>query len=369
MEWIDGELVYSMLSPSVQEVLWYGSILLVMCLTALTFTGEKIVDGEFSGGGTILSVVMSLGLLPLAAFSIWWSIMNPWDLDDSMAMDYERLFRSGFLVAAVTPCAFVSASFWIRKAGGNDGTSHFVAFITHLLCIVVAPLWLFFFGVADDAFSRFPGPFEIAEKIGLFVVLPFVLVLAARGFSGKLNEWASDHKKSLSVAAQCGLLAVVFLAGRSIFWVPSVFFALMVIAAVFVLHFSVFWIGLGTGRALGLEREDYIAVGFAGSQKTLIVGLLICWELRLPMFPVVFYYICQLLRGWTLPGKPGGMRARLKSWNSAFFENTLFGVPIGTLLAILIVLVIVLLFILSGIMMRQQGIEMQEDALRSLRGY
>ena len=46
---------------------------------------------------------------------------------------------------------------------------------------------------------------------------------------------------------------------------------------------------------LGMRREDRIAVGFAGSQKTLMVGLQLCIELQVEMLPMVAYHVGQLL--------------------------------------------------------------------------
>ena len=57
---------------------------------------------------------------------------------------------------------------------------------------------------------------------------------------------------------------------------------------------TVFWLGISTGRLLQLPREDYLAVGFAGSQKTLMVGLVICVELGVLLIPMVLYHVAQL---------------------------------------------------------------------------
>ena len=44
-----------------------------------------------------------------------------------------------------------------------------------------------------------------------------------------------------------------------------------------------------------LNRADQISVGFAGSQKTLMVGLQVAIDLGINVIPMVAYHISQLL--------------------------------------------------------------------------
>jgi sodium/bile acid cotransporter 7 len=44
-----------------------------------------------------------------------------------------------------------------------------------------------------------------------------------------------------------------------------------------------------------LSREDAIAVGFAGSQKSCMVGLEVCAQLDVTVLPMVAYHVGQLL--------------------------------------------------------------------------
>jgi sodium/bile acid cotransporter 7 len=70
---------------------------------------------------------------------------------------------------------------------------------------------------------------------------------------------------------------------------------LWVVAIVLGVHLTALMVGFRTGRRLGMSRADQIAVGFAGSQKTLMVGLQICMELGFHVLPMVAYHISQLL--------------------------------------------------------------------------
>ncbi len=67
------------------------------------------------------------------------------------------------------------------------------------------------------------------------------------------------------------------------------------IAAVAAVHVTVLWLGLQASRALGIEWPDAIAVAFAGSQKTLMVGAYVALAIGpLAILPMVAYHAVQL---------------------------------------------------------------------------
>ena len=63
------------------------------------------------------------------------------------------------------------------------------------------------------------------------------------------------------------------------------------------LHTSMLWLGQGIGQLMGLPRADWIAVGFAGSQKTLMIGLQVALMVGggLTVLPMVAYHVIQLM--------------------------------------------------------------------------
>jgi len=70
----------------------------------------------------------------------------------------------------------------------------------------------------------------------------------------------------------------------------------MMIATVLAVHLAALSIGYRAALAIGLPREDASAVGIAGSQKTLMVGLLIALDYGgLTMLPLVTYHVGQLI--------------------------------------------------------------------------
>ncbi|MBT4694766.1 MAG: hypothetical protein HOA14_12690 [Planctomycetaceae bacterium] len=261
----------------------------VLFLMAASLSLKALSSGIRRPRGTLLAVVMNYGALPLILWAVTCLLGN---------LEFEGL-RGGLLVVAVTPCTLVSAAVWTRRAGGNDSIAIMVTLITNLLCFVIAPLWLlFFFGKNVELKTPFS---EMVLKLGLLVVLPMVLAQLTRTHRRWAN-WATDNKSTLGIAAQCGILTMVFLgsikvgpemvgenAGHAIALIG------IALAVVLFVHIVVFWLGIAIGGWLKLSRADALAVGFAGSQKTLMIGLLICLDLEVLVIPIVLYHASQLI--------------------------------------------------------------------------
>ena len=142
---------------------------------------------------------------------------------------------------------------------------------------------------------------DMVIKLAGLVVLPMTLAQLVR-IHRPLGSWATKRKNTLSSLAQCGILFMVFTGavgiGRRIFSGQEEALlgsdvALMIVA-VLTVHIVMFWTGIGLGRSIRLSREDTIAVGFSGSQKTLMVGLQICMDAGVLILPMVTYHIGQL---------------------------------------------------------------------------
>jgi len=69
------------------------------------------------------------------------------------------------------------------------------------------------------------------------------------------------------------------------------------IGCVVGVHTGVLFAGHAIGQIIALPRADRIAVGFGGSQKTLMIGLHIATTYYggLAMLPMITYHIAQLL--------------------------------------------------------------------------
>jgi sodium/bile acid cotransporter 7 len=89
----------------------------------------------------------------------------------------------------------------------------------------------------------------------------------------------------------CGLQLDSHAGSTSIPWDE---WAMMLLIVVFI-HVSMLTLGYALGKATKLAEPERIAVGFSGSQKTLMVGLHVGIDLNAAILPVVAYHVSQLL--------------------------------------------------------------------------
>lgn len=202
-----------------------------------------------------------------------------------------------------------SVTVWTRLAGGNEAVSILVTVITNLGCFVVTPAWVFFLVGHEAKTESF---IEMALQLFIVVVLPMVAGQLLR-MNSTVGSFAGRHKKSLSLIAQAGVLAIVFVGavhgGKQLRQLDSqlvdvAFQILMMMVTVAVLHLVVWTIGFVAAGKARMNREDQIAVAFGGSQKTLMVGLAIAIDIGgLAILPMLAYHVEQLLIDTVLAGK------------------------------------------------------------------
>jgi solute carrier family 10 (sodium/bile acid cotransporter), member 7 len=262
-----------------------GVMVAVMFLMALPLPTSALWQALRAPRAAILATVVNYGLLPLVA----WALAAALPLDEGT--------RFGLLVAATTPCTLASAAVWTQRAGGNDAIAIVVMVATNLLCFVLTPAWL---ALMLGRLPAFDLPQMVVHLVCL-AVLPIVLGQCAR-LIRPLGDWATNRKRTLAIVVQLGVLSMVLcgsiqtgqrLAGQSFvgLWLDLILLALAAVVA----HLAALYAGLGLGRAWRLPEEDAIAVGFAGSQKTLTVGLEICSQLGVTVLPMVAFHVGQLL--------------------------------------------------------------------------
>jgi solute carrier family 10 (sodium/bile acid cotransporter), member 7 len=204
----------------------------------------------------------------------------------------------GMLIAGAAPSTLASAAVWSRRAGGDDSIPMVVTIITNGSCFLVMPMWIYL--QSGQSVER-----EILTKTVLnllfFVVLP-ILVAQTMRLNRASGLWASRHKPWLSILAMIGILAMVLIGAVSMGLrmstqeVPPTWSHLFQVAALMgSVHIIVFWGGMGVAGLLGLPRMQIIAVGFAGSQKTLMTGLSVCISLGVSIVPIILYHSIQLI--------------------------------------------------------------------------
>ena len=261
---------------------------------------------------SVVAVVLFLMALPLQASQLGKTISKP--LAPGLGILFNTLllplfawpcallllnedFGIGLLVAVAAPCTMASAAVWTRRAGGNFAAAILVTVVTNFFCFLTTPFWVFIFTGKDFKISLS----EMIFKLALLVVLPMTLGQLARLVRG-VGPWTTNNKVLLSTLAQCGILIIVCtgaaetsrkMTGTEHSSTQVWPFLAMLFTVNFV-HIVILLLGIKSAQGLGLPRGDQIAVGFSGSQKTLMVGLAVALELGVSIAPMLVYHISQL---------------------------------------------------------------------------
>ncbi|MFI4876078.1 MAG: bile acid:sodium symporter family protein [Blastopirellula sp. JB062] len=279
-------------SPALQFVttipyLQNGIVVLVLFLMAFPLEFGDLHDAARRPAPAIFGTLINYGLLPCIAWG--GSLLLTGDL------------RIGVNVAAAIPCTLASAAVWTRKAGGNDVAALVVTIVTNLLCFAVTPIWLKL--TTGGSVSLDFG--EMVGKLAILVVAPMLIGQLCR-IPKPIGRWATAQRAKMSVAAQLGILAMVFLgcigAGLKLRTlqdsVPPIGMLAMMLAVVVGVHVAALAFGYRGAKWLGMRPADQIAVGIAGSQKTLMVGLWLANAFYptqpLAILPLIAYHVSQL---------------------------------------------------------------------------
>ena len=205
----------------------------------------------------------------------------------------------GMIIAAATPSTLASAAVFTRRAGGDDSVSIMVTILTNASCFLAMPFWILVqTGEAVES-SKLTGTIY---KLFFFVVLPIGLAQLAR-MNANSAAWATRNKPLLSTLALNGILTMVFLGavkmGLRFSGEPQsgmIVWNLVTMAVILAsVHIFVFWFGIWFSGQIGIPREEQIAVGFSGSQKTLMIGLTTAINLGMSIVPIVVYHAMQLI--------------------------------------------------------------------------
>lgn len=234
-------------------------------------------------------------------------------------------FRVGLMIAACVPCTTAAASVMTRKARGNDAISLLTTVATNLSCFVVTPLWLrWTTGNEANLDTR-----KLMFDLVIAVLTPTIAGQLLRQ-PARLHDFAVRHKTPIAVVAQILIeilvLTAALRAGTTIHKMQSAqsespagdvsarearvsaptnsallpaFF--VVWGSCLAIHVSCLAVGGFFARRTGSPRGDAIAVAFAGSQKTLPIGLYIATDPKLfgdalpfALFPMLLYHTSQL---------------------------------------------------------------------------
>ena len=289
-----GFLAPRQLAPLVDH-LWREAIVFgVLFLMAFSLDSRAMWQAMRRPGAAALATAINFGLLPLVAWGFSLAMFKAGLLGRDLAI--------GLLIVGATPSTLASGAVWTRRAGGNDAVALLVTMITNLACFVVTPLWLLW-STGQHASLDLP---EMIGHLAVLVVLPMALAQLLRAVR-PLGRWATAQRTPLGVVAQCGVLTMILIGavncgnklssgGGSAIGAGQWLAMLVAVASI---HLLMLYCGHLLGRAASLPREDRIAVGFSGSQKTLMIGLQVAItyfaHLPLAMLPMVAYHVTQLI--------------------------------------------------------------------------
>lgn len=214
----------------------------------------------------------------------------------------------GLCLTAALPCTLASAAVWTRRAGGNDAVALIVTMVTNLSCFLVTPflLWLMTGRqVTVAAGGALPAPWNMVVSLALVAVLPMIAGQLLR-IPQTLAQFATAKKTPLSMICLVGILIMVLLgaisSGRELakggeeatlgIWVWG-----LLILSVAMVHTGALAVGYAAARGLRIAQPEAAAVGIAGSQKTLMIGLhmAISQGFGIGVLSLVLYHVLQLM--------------------------------------------------------------------------
>jgi solute carrier family 10 (sodium/bile acid cotransporter), member 7 len=284
-----GAFGHADLEPMVAHVPRHGVIFAVLLAMTLPLRIEAMWSVLRQPLPALIAVGINGGVLPLMAWAV------------SPLLDGQ--LSTGLIVAAVVPCTIASAAVWTRRAGGNDAVALFVTMLTNLFCFLVIPAWLHLtVGRAEQALDDYGA---IVVKLALVVVLPIVTAQVLCKWMPRLGDWATRNKQELGLFCQFGILTMVLIGaiqcGQTLSqldqnWRVMAGQIVVMLGLVALLHLLAWFLGYWLSRCMGFSRADGLAVAFAGSQKTLMVGLAVALDYGgLAVLPMMAYHAFQLL--------------------------------------------------------------------------
>lgn len=283
----------------------------VLLLMAFSLDSEHLWAAFRAPRPVFIACATNYGLVPIMGWLL-------------MPLQQTADFRVGLMIAACVPCTTAAASVMTRKAKGNDAVSLLSTVATNLSCFVMTPLWLRWTTASRGELDTR----KLMLDLVLAVLAPTIVGQLLRQ-PARLHDFAVRHKSAIGVVAQILIellvLTAALRAGTAFHQMQTATYlattavdsgaavSLPSSRPVTLLAFAIVWgscvsihlaalaVGGGLARRTGSPRADATAVAFAGSQKTLPIGLYIATDPQLfgaahpfALFPMLLYHTSQL---------------------------------------------------------------------------
>lgn len=280
----------------------------ILFLMSVTLDAGKVMSSLRRPYAVMTACGINMLLIPLLCLPL-------------LVLQHTPDFKVGLLIAACVPCTMAAASVWTRKAEGNDAVSLLVTLLTNGACFIVIPVWMEIgrvaFGTADTSTAVSFGNQVLRLTVG--ALLPALLGQIVRALV-QVRVWVDGNKTLISNLAQAIILTLVFISsfkgGQKFDFEGSNGLPhealLTVLGSCIALHLAAAAVGWWASGLFGFSEGDRRAIVFAGSQKTLPIGLLVSEATGMPfsIIPMLMFHGSQLFIDTWIAGrlkKRGGL--------------------------------------------------------------
>ena len=270
-----------------------GSLLtaVILFLMSMTLDSGKLLAALRSPKAVVVAALINQLVIPVMAIPL-------------LPMVSSADLKLGLLIASIVPCTMAAASVWTRMANGNDAVSLLVTLLTNLGCFLVIPAWLSV-ALSGQQLLQVSAALAFApmvERLVLSAVLPILCGQVIR-LLPRVRQQVDRRKKIYSNAAQMMILLIVYmsaLTGGMQFSKDAqppgagVFFVVLLFCN--GLHVMAMVICVLVAKMLKICDEDRVAMIFAGSQKTLPIGVAVAQASGVPLaiVPILMFHASQL---------------------------------------------------------------------------
>ncbi|MCG6186647.1 bile acid:sodium symporter family protein [Maribellus maritimus] len=212
-----------------------------------------------------------------------------------------KIIWLAFLFLAALPSTVSSSVVMVSIAKGNIPAAIFNASISGLIGIVVTPLWMGLF-LQQTAIDFNLG--EIYVKLVTEILLPVVVGLLLQRYWG---EYARKYNRYLTLFDKSVILLIIFKSfshsfENKVFSVVDMLDLSLIIAAVILLFYAVYFFTSYFSRLLGFTAEDQITAQFCGTKKSLVHGTVFAKILfqqsattGIMLLPIMIFHPVQIL--------------------------------------------------------------------------